>query len=502
MVQSGAGQEELRPYSSGVRILPDFYALLDLPQHASEAEILDAYRKGAKKAHPDTGGSHEQFLRLGVAKRILCDASERRRYDAVLDLESALRDVASIDTIRGALKRVQSVLVGWRCPIEISGEVAKVAELAIRRLAEAPPAEPHGSYDRQHWSAASNSAGSYAPEADDTLRDWNIWHRDTVSEAMQEWPTIVQGLRMRNTKAEVRHLLYRGYQIYSLLRRAQSMSGYGPTASSDDLRHCFHVSTALVEVTQVLKATAHEFDLTYSFKPDSWLAQQVTRVGIALQQRGLVAGPAPWAESTEQPATHRNEAGSAWSRSSRSSDAGSSGPASGRGPGDPATSARTAGVQPAHPEDASAGGSVATALGCLVGVVVVGVLIFLGLTFVRWALRDEHEPNQLAFAASIKDTSVSCSSTKPIEENAKSIGFTIKCELLDARPGNTDRPYVELWANGCDRYRLDGEDIGDAVFLWKFLVPCEASITKIAWRICQTRGGPLPDDCTWGTKEP
>lgn len=57
------------------------YDNLGIPRNASKDEIKKAYRKKAKKAHPDKGGTHEQFTRLLLAYNTLSDDEKRKRYD-------------------------------------------------------------------------------------------------------------------------------------------------------------------------------------------------------------------------------------------------------------------------------------------------------------------------------------------------------------------------------------------------------------------------------------
>lgn len=49
---------------------PDVWQALGVATTATEAEIMAAYREKAKKAHPDMGGSHEEFAKLSQAKDI------------------------------------------------------------------------------------------------------------------------------------------------------------------------------------------------------------------------------------------------------------------------------------------------------------------------------------------------------------------------------------------------------------------------------------------------
>lgn len=45
----------------------DPYIILGVPRSATAAEIKAAYRKLAMQRHPDTGGSHDQFVELTAA---------------------------------------------------------------------------------------------------------------------------------------------------------------------------------------------------------------------------------------------------------------------------------------------------------------------------------------------------------------------------------------------------------------------------------------------------
>lgn len=59
----------------------DFYDLLGMAPTADVDAIKDAYRREAKRLHPDQGGDAEQFRKLSEAYRTLLDSDARRKYD-------------------------------------------------------------------------------------------------------------------------------------------------------------------------------------------------------------------------------------------------------------------------------------------------------------------------------------------------------------------------------------------------------------------------------------
>lgn len=62
--------------------MTDLYAALDIGRDASRDEIRKAYRKAAKRAHPDTAtGSKEKFAKVTTALAVLSDDERRRYYD-------------------------------------------------------------------------------------------------------------------------------------------------------------------------------------------------------------------------------------------------------------------------------------------------------------------------------------------------------------------------------------------------------------------------------------
>lgn len=66
---------------------PDLYAALGVSRDALPPEIRRAYRKAAKRAHPDGGGSSKQFAVVRLAHDTLMDDARRAKYDQTGEIE-------------------------------------------------------------------------------------------------------------------------------------------------------------------------------------------------------------------------------------------------------------------------------------------------------------------------------------------------------------------------------------------------------------------------------
>lgn len=70
----------------------DLYKILGIKRTAPRKDIHKAYRKKAKTAHPDVGGSVEAFNQLVVAYSVLSDEDRRAHYDKTGEVELAQPD--------------------------------------------------------------------------------------------------------------------------------------------------------------------------------------------------------------------------------------------------------------------------------------------------------------------------------------------------------------------------------------------------------------------------
>ena len=60
---------------------PDYYKILGVSRTADADEIKKAYRKLARKHHPDAGGDEAKFKQINEAYEVLSDEKKRKMYD-------------------------------------------------------------------------------------------------------------------------------------------------------------------------------------------------------------------------------------------------------------------------------------------------------------------------------------------------------------------------------------------------------------------------------------
>ena len=65
--------------------MPDYYKLLEVDKNADEAELKKAYRKLARKYHPDVNPNdpeaEKKFKEISEAYHVLSDPKKRQQYD-------------------------------------------------------------------------------------------------------------------------------------------------------------------------------------------------------------------------------------------------------------------------------------------------------------------------------------------------------------------------------------------------------------------------------------
>jgi hypothetical protein len=97
----------------------DYYKLLGVKETATAAEIKSAYRRLARRAHPDVNGGSEhasrKFALLALAYRTLSDVHERAAYDAKCEKERQQRSGFVLHSNNVHARRMRMVTVQARC---------------------------------------------------------------------------------------------------------------------------------------------------------------------------------------------------------------------------------------------------------------------------------------------------------------------------------------------------------------------------------------------------
>jgi curved DNA-binding protein CbpA len=109
----------------------DHYERLAVARDAGARQIARAFRRAARRAHPDAGGSAEDFAAVAEAYRVLSDAHLRAEYDRELDGVAAdWADVAwgaevGGDAPAGVRRRVRSVTTRTSCGMTVIPTAAR-----------------------------------------------------------------------------------------------------------------------------------------------------------------------------------------------------------------------------------------------------------------------------------------------------------------------------------------------------------------------------------------
>jgi curved DNA-binding protein CbpA len=135
----------------------DPYAELDVDRDAPKEQIRRAFRAKAKRAHPDAGGSRDEFERLKRAALVLTDDRRRARFDSagvvddspddtqgqargllaakLLELLAGAEDPLTFDAIgrlRFELRKRRSELVAQIAKVSAGAKRAEALKSALR----------------------------------------------------------------------------------------------------------------------------------------------------------------------------------------------------------------------------------------------------------------------------------------------------------------------------------------------------------------------------------
>jgi molecular chaperone DnaJ len=90
---------------------PGYYELLEIEKDASTDDIKSAFRKQAKRHHPDTSHeADENFVRLRKAYETLIDRVKREKYDRYLQVLVGSKNLIEVRT---AMRDLYDDMVGY-----------------------------------------------------------------------------------------------------------------------------------------------------------------------------------------------------------------------------------------------------------------------------------------------------------------------------------------------------------------------------------------------------
>ena len=84
------------------------YDVVGAERHADAKAIRAAYRRRAKRAHPDGGGSPQAFAELTQAVAVLTDERRRKIYDETGRIEEPAPDNELTDALQRAMAAPRS----------------------------------------------------------------------------------------------------------------------------------------------------------------------------------------------------------------------------------------------------------------------------------------------------------------------------------------------------------------------------------------------------------
>lgn len=91
--------------------MKSLYAILGLAKSATPDAVRKAYRKKARKAHPDVGGSNEAFAELKLAYDVLIDPVRRERYNKTGSFDASGPDISHSGGLEWIFKALDKTLL-------------------------------------------------------------------------------------------------------------------------------------------------------------------------------------------------------------------------------------------------------------------------------------------------------------------------------------------------------------------------------------------------------
>jgi hypothetical protein len=281
--------------ASAGRCLPDLYAVLGVDARADADTLRDGYRIMAKRAHPDVGGSHEAFLLLELAHRVLSSPVHRDAYDICAEVDAVfaahLQAAVDVAVLESAATRLFRSGATNRLPTELRDDVVSLLE-RVNQTLDTLREEPPGS----RTQTRSGTSSARADGLGDSLKESYASLTAIVVEQMTQWPIVAENIEGATDVKTLRRWLQTAFILYSLLR-ALGRHARSRIRLDDDpvyIQYEYHAAVAAAEVAELMSTHQVRADRRYSLRNAGLLRADIEEVRRRMKSRGIEPTASPW----------------------------------------------------------------------------------------------------------------------------------------------------------------------------------------------------------------
>lgn len=212
----------------------DPYEVLGVDRDATDEEINAAYKKAAKQAHPDAGGTTEDFTRVKGAAMVLLDKERRKKFDETGRLDGGHAD----NTMAAVMEAIANFFINSIDATDNFG----APSLSQVNLVEAATThfknQIHGA--QHHIKETENKIKKY----DRAIKRLKSKRQDDpISDMLRHHANLMRGLA-NQTEAQIKQFemaleILKGYEFEPDASSSGQQNAYGQRISQADLQRAF-----------------------------------------------------------------------------------------------------------------------------------------------------------------------------------------------------------------------------------------------------------------------